>query len=90
MTARILEAVFYGCVPLFIEEYGQETIEKYAGKLAPYLTVKNKADVIDTIYALEDENIRIKTIEYLREHLKFMDVSNFVKKIYEVVKDDLF
>ena len=86
MTARILEAIFYGSVPLFIEEYGKETVEKYAGKLAPFLTVKSKADVIDDIYALEDDNIRIKTINYLREHLKFMDVSNFVNKIYEVSK----
>lgn len=84
MTARILEAIFYGSVPLFIEEYGKETIEKYAGKLAPYLTVKNKADVIDCVYALEDDDLRIKTIRYLREHLKFMDVENFVDKIYEV------
>lgn len=84
MTARILEAIFYGSVPLFIEEYGKETIEKYAGKLAPYLTVKSKADVIDCVYALEDDDLRIKTIKYLREHLKFMDVENFVNKIYEV------
>lgn len=90
MTARILEAIFYGSVPLFIEEYGKETIEKYAGKLAPYLTVKSKADVIDCVYALEDENLRINTIKYLREHLKFMDVENFVDKIYEVFLDDIF
>ena len=85
MTARILEAIFYGSVPLFIEEYGKETIEEYAGKLAPYLTVKNKADVIDCIYALEDDNLRIKIIKYLRKHLEFMDVKNFVNKIYEVM-----
>lgn len=84
MTARILEAIFYGSVPLFIEEYGKETIEKYAGKLAPYLTVKNKADVIDLVYALEDDKLRIGSIEYLRKHLEFMDVKNFVNKIYEV------
>ncbi len=85
MTARILEAVFYGCVPLFIEEYGEETIKKYGGKLGKYLTVRDKADVIDKVYALEDDNIRIKTIKYLRDHLKFMDVSNFVKEIYEII-----
>lgn len=84
MTARILEAIFYGSVPLFIEEYGEKTIEKYAGKLAPYLTVKNKSDVIDAVYAFEDDNLRVNTIKYLREHLKFMDVENFVDKIYEV------
>ena len=84
MTARILEAIFYGSVPLFIEEYGKETIEKYAGELAPYLTVKDKADVIDCIYALEDENIRVNTIKYLREHLRFMDVSYFVGQMYGV------
>lgn len=86
MTARILEAIFYGSVPLFIEEYGEETIEKYAGKLAYSLTVKNKADVIDCIYALEDERLRVGAIKYLREHLKFMDVENFVNMIYEVMK----
>ena len=89
MTARILEAIFYGCVPLFIEEYGKETIEKYAGEFAPFLTVKNKADVINCVYALEDERSRTKIIKYLRKHLEFMDVSNFVEKIYEVY-DDLF
>lgn len=90
MTARILEAIFYGSVPLFIEEYGADTIEKYAGKLAPYLTVKSKADVIDCVYVLEDDVLRAKTIRYLREHLKFMDVENFVDKIYEVYANDLF
>ncbi len=84
MTARVLEAIFYGCVPLFIEEYGKETIEKYAGEFAPFLTVKNKADVINCVYALKDEKSRAKVIKYLRKHLEFMDVSNFVKKIYEV------
>lgn len=86
MTARILEAVFYGCVPLFIEEYGKETIGKYAGEFAPFLTVKNKSDVINCLYALKDEKSRAKIIEYLRKHLEFMDVSNFVEKIYEVYR----
>ena len=45
MTARIQEAVFYGTVPLFIEEYGKDVIYEYAGKYAELLTVKSKNDV---------------------------------------------
>lgn len=89
MTARILESVFYGCVPLFIEEYGQDCIEKYAGIYANDLTVHSKSDVIDMIYWLKyNESYRKQCISYLRKHLEFMDVRNFVKKIQDVLQKE--
>lgn len=94
MTARIIESVFYGCVPLFIEEYGEETIYKYAGIYNNDLTVRSKSDVIDMVYFLHyNEDYRKKCIEYLRKHLSFMDVKYFVDSIYEVcevVNDGVF
>lgn len=85
MTARIIEAIFYGTVPLFIEEYGTETIEEYAGIFAEYLTVHNKAEVIDVVLDLmANPDKQVTIIRYLREHLRFMDVSNFVNSLLEV------
>lgn len=85
MTARILESIFYGTVPLFIEEYGKGCIVKYAGKYASLLTVKNKVDVIDRIIRLKlSPSLRKDVISYLRRRLKFMDVKNFVDGCIEV------
>ena len=43
MTARIIEAVFYGCVPLFIREYGDNTIRKWCKIVnLPYRTTDIK------------------------------------------------
>ena len=88
MTARILEAIFYGCVPLFIEEYGEQTIEQYAGKYAEELTVRNYEDVIRISEKLnKDSEFRNKVLSYLRTHLSFMDVSGFARNVYNVISD---
>lgn len=85
MTARIIEAIFYGTVPLFIEEYGEMTIKEYAGVFADFLTVRSKADVIERVYALRhNPGKRTAIIGYLREYLRFMDVHEFVDKMMEV------
>lgn len=85
MTARLLEAVFYGTVPLFIEEYGQRTIEEYAGVFYDYLTVCDKSEVIEKVIDLErDPEKQEYIIKYLRERLKFMDVSNFVDTLLSI------
>lgn len=87
MTARIIESIFYGTVPLFIEEYGEDIIKEYAGDYAGYLTVSDKEDVKMRISELRTKSdgawINI-IIEYLRDHLKFMDVKNFVDVLLEV------
>lgn len=88
MTARIIEAIFYGCVPLFIEEYGERTIEQYAGKYAEELTVRNYEDVIRISEKLsKDSEFRNKVLSYLRTHLSFMDVSSFARNVYNVISD---
>ena len=88
MTARILEAIFYGCVPLFIEEYGEDVIDLYTGCFANELTVKNVEDVIKkTKRFKEDVSFRNKVISYLRTYLSFMDVSSFTRNVYNVISD---
>lgn len=88
MTARILEAIFYGCVPLFIEEYGESTIKQYAGKYAEELTVRSYEDVIRISETLnKDSEFRNKVLSYLRTHLSFMDVSSFARNVYNVISD---
>lgn len=84
MTARIIEAIFYGCIPLFIREYGDNTIKKFAGKYANLLTVKSKSDVIKKINILKNDDILYKNIiKYLRNRLKKMDVTHFINKLME-------
>ena len=86
MTARLIEAIFYGTIPLFIEEYGVDTIKEFAGKYAEFLTVKSAKDVVDKINYFKchpEEYINI--IKYLRDYLRKMDVSNFVNALNEVI-----
>lgn len=79
MTMRILEAVWFGCVPLFIEEYGAETIAKYAGDFSDMLTVHSSEEVRDKAMALFSSAYnRRQVVYYLRDHLRFMHVSNFI------------
>ena len=88
MTARLIEAVFYGTVPLFIEEYGAETIQEYAGAYASSLTVKSKEEVISVAEAFEGDELlalRIDIINYLRNRLSKMDAKNIV----QILKDML-
>lgn len=89
MTARIIESVFYGTVPLFITEYGEHVIKWYAGEYAEFLTVTSKEDVIRKVTELLMKSggawINI-IIEYLREHLKFMDVKYFVDTLLDLAE----
>lgn len=88
MTARILEAIFYGCVPLFIEEYGEDVIDMYAGCFADELTVRSSDDVIKKSKRFkEDVNYRNQIIDYLRTYLSFMDVRSFARNVYNVISD---
>ena len=84
MTARIIEAIFYGCIPLFIREYGDNTIRKFAGQYSSLLTVKSKSDVIKKINVLKsDQRLYDNVLSYLRTHLRKMDVTFFVKQLLE-------
>lgn len=83
MTARIIESIFYGCVPLFIEEYGEECIKRYAGMYSSLLTVSSKSDVIErTMMFKYNKDLRVSVIYYLRDLLAgFMDAKYFVEDI---------
>lgn len=84
MTARIIEAVFYGCIPLFIEEYGRITIDEFAGQCADLLTVRSKSDVVNKINMLKNDPILYANIlTYLRHRLQMMDAKHFVKQLME-------
>ena len=88
MTARIIESVFYGCVPLFIKEYGDGTIMEYAGKYSELLYVHSKEEVKEKINILKNDlQLRKKVILYLREHLRFMDCKFFVNDVISLVKE---
>lgn len=86
MTARILEAVFYGTVPFFAEEYGSDTIAKYAGDFASFLVVNDGDDLQRKVELLkiEDYSLYRSMLSYLRCHLRFMSASNFVDRLLEI------
>lgn len=86
MTVRVIESIYYGTLPLFIEEYGQDIVEKYAGEFCNELTVQSKKDVIDKVMHYKyNQGERRAIIKYLREHLGFMDSGIFAKTLEEVI-----
>ena len=79
MTARLLEAAFYGTVPLFIEEYGKKYIRELIGPLTSTLVVSSEEQVIKMMnnFAAEPRG-KVWVVNALREELKStFDVSNF-------------
>ena len=87
MTARLIESVFYGTVPLFPEEFGNEVIQKYAGKYWEMLKVKNKDEVsFKSGLFRSNTNLRKEIILYLRKHLRFMDSKFFINDIEDLIK----
>ena len=86
MTARIIEAIFYGCLPFFIEEYGSELIREYAGRYSNLLTVSDKQDLKKKLDLFEyEKGFRNEIIMYLRNHLRFMDCKFFVDDIEQLL-----
>lgn len=83
MTARVVEALFYCSVPLFIEEYGDELIKTFAGGAAKYLTVRSADDVKKKSSELFTNYVmRCTIINNMRERVeKFMDVRFFVDEL---------
>ncbi len=85
MTARLIEAVFYGCVPLFIKEFvGNEV---YIPKqLSGFGVVSSKSDVSKAAQSLmSDPAHRTELIHAFRYHLStFMDAKYFVQHLLEM------
>lgn len=84
MTARILEAVFYGCVPFFAEEYGDNAISTYAGVFCNFLKVRSAEELVTKVRVLEDDKeFAYRVLCYLVSHLKFMSSDKFVEVLEE-------
>ena len=84
MTARILEAVFYGCVPFFAEEYGDDVISKYAGMFSNLLKVRSAEELMTKTGMLEeDRELANHVLCYLVSHLSFMSSDKFVEVLEE-------
>lgn len=84
MTARILEAVFYGCVPFFAEEYGDNAINTYAGAFGNFLKVRSAEELMTKTRMLEDDKeFAYRVLCYLVSHLEFMSSDKFVKTMEE-------
>lgn len=84
MTARILEAVFYGCVPFFAEEYGDDVIEMYAGIFSNLLKVRSAEELMTKTRMLEeDRELASHVLCYFVSHLGFMSSDKFVEILEE-------
>ena len=84
MTARILEAVFYGCIPFFAEEYGDNVIDTYAGAFSNFLKVRSAEELMTKTRMLEDDReFAYRVLCYLVSHLEFMNSDKFVEILEE-------
>lgn len=87
MTARIIEAVFYGCLPLMLKEfrYGEQYIPP---RLRPCLIVESKADVLNAAKAYRAApDIREEAIEMLRYNLStLMSARQFVNELMSMFR----
>lgn len=91
MTARVLEALYYGCMPLFPIDYGEDVIERYAGNRKKFLTVRDSNDVEQMVrFFAKNNSIRNDTIKYLRNRLGFMDKQYIVNDITNIGRGHLY
>jgi hypothetical protein len=75
MTARLIECLYFGTIPIGLSEfYG---IEEY---LPYYLIINEKnniQDIVDFVSRFDRNKIALE----VANKLKFMDISNFIKKL---------
>jgi len=89
ITPRLTESIFYGTVPFFIEEFGEKTISKFAGKYSDFLTVHNKKEVEKKVKILKKNyGLRCDIIKYMRVIMSFIDVKFYVNTIESVLGDN--
>lgn len=87
VTARVLEALFYGSVPLFIEEFSDNVISTFCGMYNSLLVVKDKNDVkAKCEYFRSRPEEREKVVKYMQHRLKFMDAKYFVQLVSGIVR----
>lgn len=85
VTARLIEAIFYGVVPLFIRELGDGDPE-FFNRFIPVgyhkmLIVDGADEVVENAQSFSHIAAKKSAIEAMREHLSFMDAQNFVSDI---------
>ena len=84
MTARILEAVFYGCIPFFAEEYGNDVINVYVGIFDNFLKVRSAEELMSKTRVLEeDREFAYRVLCHLVSRLDFMSSDKFVEILEE-------
>lgn len=85
MTARIIEAVFFGAVPVSFEEF--HGIDVF---LPDYL-IADSSDRLKSIAnrIVSDPMMKYSYIQVLRNRLKFMDSKNFVITLEKIVKEEI-
>ena len=80
MTARILESIFFGTIPIGLNVFYQ--IEKY---LPEHLIITEPDEIRKIVNkSIFDYAWRIKIIKELRNNLDIMDCRNFVKTVEEI------
>lgn len=82
MTARLLETIFYGSIPLFIKEFTRN--DRFCPEELRDLLYISDKDFMPRINALSFSD-RCDIIKKFREHLKFTDASEFVNKIFAAI-----
>ena len=87
MTARLIEAVFYGCVPLLIEEF-ELPFKFLEHDLVDILTIHSKEELVEKAkYYMEHPDERKEIIRILRNELRIFDAKYFVKDFMNMLND---
>lgn len=90
MTARIIESVLYGCLPLFIEEFDMSNIwlNDTDKELVEKLTIHSKEELVEKAkYYMEHPDERKELIRKLRFKLNYMSAKNFVADFLYMLVD---
>lgn len=90
VTTRIIESIYFGCIPLMPVEYSERVRRKYLGSYTDFLTIKNAKDLRFTIDALSSfqKNEYFKILNYLFDRvMSIASISIFKKKLTQMVED---
>ena len=82
VTARLLESLYFGCIPLFIDEFSNHVKDNYCGKYKDLLVVKDSKDLDKKVkFFNKYQDIAKEVIEYMRERLYCHDASLLINML---------